>query len=122
MEKWLSQGNSELEFTFYDRGYTQLYRGLENMKRMSALFLAIGGAMSLALAFFFCHVFISKNKLRTAIERMLGYTKKQCAVSLLSGFLLIAALAVAAGCAAGIAAEGQITNRLLNPVYPSISY
>jgi hypothetical protein len=87
MERWLSQGNEELEFTFYDRGYTQLQRGLENMKRISLLFMAIGAVLSLALVFFFCHVFVSKNKMRTAVERMLGYTRKHCAVSLLSGFL-----------------------------------
>ena len=122
MEHWLSQGDDTLEFTFHDRGYTQLHRGLENMRRISVLFLAIGSAMSLALVFFFCHVFISKNKLRTAIERMLGYTKKQCAVSLLSGFLLIAASAVTVGCVAGIVAEGQITQRLVSQEYYDTSF
>lgn len=122
MENYLKQGNDVLDFTFYDHGYTQLHRGLENMKRISLLFLAIGAAMSLALVFFFCHVFISKNKMRTAIERMLGYTKKQCAASLLSGFLLVAALAVTIGCVAGIAAEGQITKRLTSQDYYDISY
>ncbi|MDR1299634.1 MAG: hypothetical protein LBJ84_05225, partial [Oscillospiraceae bacterium] len=112
MEKWLAQGNDELEITFRDKGYTQLRRGLENMKQVSVLFLAIGAAMSLALVFFFCHVFISKNKLRTAIERMLGFTKAQCAASLLSGFLLAAAVSTVIGCAAGLFAEGQITDKL----------
>jgi hypothetical protein len=122
MEKWLAQGNDDLEFTFHDRGYTQLRRGLDNMKRVSMLFLAIGSAMSLALMFFFCHVFISKNKLRTAIERTIGYTKKQCVVSLLSGFLITAALAVAVGCAAGAIAEGRITDRLASQEYYSTKY
>jgi hypothetical protein len=117
MEKWLAQGNEELEITFHDKGYTQIQRGLENMKRIAALFLAIGAAMSLALVFFFCHVFISKNKMRTAIERMLGYTKKQCAASLLFGFLLAAALSVAAGCAAGVFAQRQITDSLVSREY-----
>ncbi|NLA86897.1 MAG: hypothetical protein GX847_06350 [Clostridiales bacterium] len=122
MEKWLSQGNDELEFSFYDRGYTQLHRGLEDMKRISVLFLAIGAAMSLALVFFFCHVFISKNKMRTAIERMLGYTKKLSAISLLSGFFLAAALAVTVGCVIGIVAEGQITAKLTSQEYYDTSY
>jgi hypothetical protein len=121
-ERWLAQGNEDLEITFHDRGYTQLRRGLENMKRVSMLFLAIGAAMSLALVFFFCHMFISKNRLRTAIERMLGYTKKQCAASLLCGFLLTAALAVAVGCAAGIIAEGQITAKLVSQEYYDTSF
>jgi putative ABC transport system permease protein len=122
MENYLKQGNDELDFTFYDHGYTQLHRGLENMKRISVLFLAIGSAMSLALVFFFCHVFISKNTMRTAIERMLGYTKKQCAVSLMSGFLLAAAIAVTVGCVAGIVAEGQITNRVTSQEYYDNSF
>ncbi len=122
MERWLSQGNEELEFTFYDRGYTQLQRGLENMKRISLLFMAIGAVLSLALVFFFCHVFVSKNKMRTAVERMLGYTRKQCAVSLLSGFLLAAAIAISAGCAAGIVAEGRITAGLTSQTYYDTSF
>jgi hypothetical protein len=118
-ELWLAQGKegADLTFTFRDKGFTQLRRGLENMKRVSVLFLGIGSAMSLALVFFFCHLFIAKNKLRTAVERMLGHTKRQCAASLLSGFLLAAALAAAAGCAAGIAAEGQITDKLTSQEY-----
>ena len=52
------------------------------------------------------------NRLRTAIERMLGFTNRQCAVSLLSGFLLAALLAVAIGCAAAVFAEGRITELL----------
>ncbi|WP_207650760.1 FtsX-like permease family protein [Sporobacter termitidis] len=122
MKNWLLQGNAELDFTFHDRGYTQLHSGLENMKRISVLFLAIGSAMSLALVFFFCHVFISKNKMRTAIERMLGYTRKQCAASLLSGFLLAAVLAVAVGAAAGIYAEKQIANKLISQQYYDTSF
>jgi hypothetical protein len=122
VEKWLAQDNEELEITFHDKGYTQLQRGLENMKRIAALFLAIGTAMSLALVFFFCHVFISKSKMRTAIERMLGYTKKQCAASLLWGFLLAAALSVAAGCAIGAVAQGQITDSLVSREYYDMSF
>jgi predicted lysophospholipase L1 biosynthesis ABC-type transport system permease subunit len=122
MEKWLAQGNEELEITFHDKGYTQLQRGLENMKRIAALFLAIGAAMSLALVFFFCHVFISKNRMRTAIERMMGYTKKQCAASLLCGFLLAAALSVALGCAVGAVAQGQITDGLVSREYYDTSF
>ncbi len=122
MARWAEQGIDDLEFTFHDRGYTQLHQGLENMKRISLMFLAIGAAMSLALVFFFSHVFISKNKMRTAIERMLGYTKRQSAASLLSGFLLAAVLAVTVGCVAGILAEGQITDKLTSQEYYDTSY
>jgi hypothetical protein len=122
MEKWLSLGNDKLEFVFQDRGYTQLIRGLDNMKRLSALFLAIGSSMSLALAFFFCHLFIARNRTRAAIERMLGYTKKQCAASLLSGFLIAAALSMAVGCAVGAFAEGWITENIASKEYYDTSF
>ena len=122
MEKWLAQGIDDLEITFYDRGYTQLHRGLENMRRASALFLAVGGAMALVLAVFFSYVTISKNKTRSAYERALGYTKKQCAVSLLSGFLLAAAVAIAVGGAAGVYMEGRITSGLLYQELYDTSY
>jgi hypothetical protein len=122
MEKWLSLGNEKLEFVFQDRGYSQMKRGLDNMNRLSALFLVTGSAMSLTLAFFFCHVFIAQNKSRSAIERMLGYTKKQCAASLLSGFLLTAALSMAIGCALGACAEGMITESITSREYYDTSF
>ena len=118
MEKWLAQGIDGLEITFHDRGYTQLHRGLENMKRVATLFLAIGAAMSVALVFFFCNVFITKNRMRTAVERMLGFTKRQCAASLLTAFLLAAVIATAAGCAVGAYAEKRISDSVtLQPSY-----
>ena len=112
MENWYKVGVDELEIEFRDRGYTKLQQGLDNMKRVSLLFLIIGAAMALALLFYFCYVFISQNKMRTAIERMLGYTKRQCAASLLSGFLLVAIIAIVIGCAAGMLVEGRITDSL----------
>ncbi len=100
---------NKLEITFYDQGYSKLQSGLENMKKMSLLFLAIGAAMSVALVFFFCHVFIGKQKMRTAIERMLGMNERQCMVSLLGGFLTVAAIAIVLGCAIGFVASKQFT-------------
>jgi len=121
-KKWAAQGVDNLEFTFRDRGYTQLKRGLDNMKRISLLFLIIGAAMSLTLAVFFCHLFISRNKLRTAIERMLGYSRKQCVVSLLAGFLLAAVLAITLGSAVGLFTESKITGTLATQEYYDTSF
>ena len=116
-EKWLAQGIDGLEITFHDRGYTQLHRGLEDMKRVAMLFIAIGVAMSITLVFFFCNVFITKNRTRTAIERMLGFTKMQCAASLLAAFLLAAVLAVAAGSVTGAYAEKRISDSVATKDY-----
>ena len=122
MANWLQLGIDDLEITFHDQGYTKLHKGLENMKRVSAIFLVIGFVMSLALIIFFCNLFISKNIMRTAIERLLGYTSRQCAVSLLSGFLLAAILSVAVGCAAGILTERLITDSIDSQVYFDTSF
>ena len=122
MENWAKTGSSDLEFEFHDRGYTALQRGLENMRRVSLLLLAVGAAMALALAFYFCYVFISRNKMRTAIERMLGYTKRQCAVSVLSGFLLTAVIAIAIGSAAAMFAEGFVLELAAGQEYYDTMY
>ena len=122
MERWLSQGHDELEITFYDRGYTQLQRGLDNIRRASTLLMAIGIAMAIALVFFFCHVFVAKNKTRTAIERTLGYTNMQCITSLLLCFILAAAVSVIVGVFVGIRFEGTIANGLLNEGYYDTTY
>ena len=122
MANWLSQSNDDLEITFHDRGYTKLYHGLQNMKRISVIFLVIGAVMSLALIFFFCNLLITKNIMRTAIERLLGYTKAQCTVSLLTGFLLSAVFSVAVGCTAGVLAERLITDSIETQVYFDTSF
>ena len=122
MANWLSQSNDDLEITFHDRGYTKLYHGLQNMKRISVIFLVIGAVLSLALIFFFCNLLITKNIMRTAIERLLGYTKAQCTVSLLTGFLLSAVFSVAVGCTAGVLAERLITDSIETQVYFDTSF
>jgi len=122
LKKWSALGVDDLEITFHDKGYTQLQRGLENMKRISLLLLAIGIALALTLVFFFCYIFISKNKQRTAIERMLGYTKKQSTVSLLSGFLITAAIAITIGCTIGVFTEKYIADNAMSKEYFSSSF
>lgn len=117
MALWAQQENDQLKITFYDRGYSQLQRGLENMKKMSILFLAVGAMMSLTLVFFFCHIFITKQKMRSAIERMLGFSKRKSAASLLSGFLLVAVLAIAIGCTAGYFAGTRLSQNTSMGVY-----
>ena len=116
-ENWLRTGIEGLDFVFRDRGYTKIQPGLDNMKRISMLFLLIGLAMALALLLYFCHVFISQNRLRTAIERMLGFTKGQCAASLLSGFFIIAFAAIICGCALSARAESIVISRLEGQEY-----
>lgn len=98
---WEAQGIDNVEITFYDGGYTRLEGGLKNMRNMSLFLLATGIVSAVCIAIFFCHLFITKQKKRTAIERGLGMTKGQCVRSLLTGILVIALAGSAAGAFGG---------------------
>lgn len=104
---WEAQGVDNVEITFYDGGYTKLEGGLKNMRNMSLLLLATGIVSAVCIVIFFCHLFIAKQKKRTAIERSLGMTKGQCLRSLLIGILLIALAGSAAGAFAGQVFAGR---------------
>lgn len=98
---WEAQGVDNVEITFYDGGYTRLEGGLKNMRNMSFFLLAAGIVSAVCIVIFFCHLFIAKQKKRTAIERGLGMTKGQCVRSLLTGILVIALAGSAAGAFGG---------------------
>lgn len=89
MAAWAKQGINELEINFYDKGYSKIKAGLDTMAATATILLAAGGATTLLVLLLFCHLFISKQRKCTAIERSLGMTKKQCAVSLLTGILVV---------------------------------
>ncbi len=88
-EAFSKTGINDLEITFYDKGYSRLEGGLINMKRMSMSMLIAGSITALFVLLFFCNMLITRQRKRTAIERSLGMTKKECTWSLLSGILLI---------------------------------
>lgn len=98
---WEAQGIDHVEITFYDGGYSKLEGGLKNMQTMSAILLTTGIVSAVCIVVFFCHLFITKQKKQTAIERSLGVTKGQCACSLLAGVLIIALAGSMAGGFAG---------------------
>ncbi len=101
MAAWEKQGVEGLEIRFYDNGYTHLQTGLESRRLMSVIFLASGSVLAVMILCFFANLFITGQQQRIAVERLLGQTKRQCAVSILTGFFVLAALGAAAGSAAG---------------------
>ena len=101
MAAWEKQGVEGLELRFYDNGYSNLKNGIESRKLMSVIFLASGCVLAVMILCFFANLFITGQRQRIAVERLLGRTKRQCAVSLLTGFLLLAVLGAGAGSAAG---------------------
>lgn len=98
---WEAQGVDHVEITFYDGGYSKLEGGLKNMQTLSAVLLTTGVVSAVCIVIFFCHLFITRQKKQTAIERCLGMTKGQCARALLAGVLTIAFAGSVAGGFAG---------------------
>lgn len=112
-ELWEKQGIEGLEITFYDKGYSVLEDGIRRMKKMALILLVTGAVSVICVLLFFCHMFITKQSVATAVERSLGMTKRQCAGSLLAGILLLALCGCIpgsiGGCYCAKAAAGQLT-------------
>ncbi|QNU66430.1 ABC transporter permease [Ruminiclostridium herbifermentans] len=122
MANWEKYGTDELEIIFYDRGYTQLKNGLENIKQVSLLLLVVGMIMVLFLLLFFSHLFITNQKERIAIERCLGVEKKQCRSSLLSGILILLIAGSILGCCLGGVLSQHISADTMDRVYYDTTY
>lgn len=101
MEKWEKQGITDLDITFYDRGYSELKSGITQMKSMSILLCGVGLSISIFLLLLFNHLFIAKQKKRIAIERCMGVSKRNCRMSLMAGMFLILLIGSLLGCTLG---------------------
>ncbi len=101
MEAWEKQGVEGLDIQFYDNGYSHLQPGIENRKLMAWIFLASGCVLAVMILCFFSNLFITGQQERIAVERLLGRTKKQCALSILTGLFVLAIAGTAAGSAVG---------------------
>ena len=110
MAAWEKQGVPSLQINFYDKGYTKIKAGLDDMMNTASVLLTVGSIITLLVIILFCHLLITKQRKRTAIERSLGMSKKACAASLLTGILVIVIPACVIGSAisfwlSGYAAE-----------------
>ena len=101
LSKWGALGITNLKIVFYDNGYSRIKEGLEAMKKTAVILLAVGIVATLLVVTLFCHLFIGKQKKRTAIERSLGMSKRLCAVSLLAGLMLVVIIAYIFGSFSG---------------------
>lgn len=117
MEKWSRQGISNVEITFYDRGYTQMEANISNMKYIARLLVVMGVVLVLMVLCYFSWLFILRQGERTAIERSLGLRKRQCFLSLFSGIFLIIFLGSVFGCSAGSYLSGAIAEGIGNKSY-----
>ena len=91
---------AHLQLTFDDNGYSEVVGGLENLRTAAIILFAAGLLSALAILVLLLYFFIVKQKKRTAIERSLGMSKNQCRMSLVSGVVVLSAVAVILGTAA----------------------
>lgn len=122
LKGWAQYGTDKLAFTFYDKGYSQLKAGIDNMKAVSLVLLAAGVALTVLLLFFFSHLFITKQAERTAIERSLGMGKAACRYSMLSGFALLVLLGSVLGAAAGYRLSDRVSAANAGETYYETTY
>ncbi len=101
-----------LSITYDDRGYSEIMKSLNNSLAM-ALLLLLGGIMAaLSIVALLLYFFVVKEKKRTAIERSLGMTKRQCRMSLLSGLMILTVLSASAGSVCGVLAMDKVREPL----------
>lgn len=112
MAAWEAQGVDDLDITFYDKGYSKIKAGLDEMKNMALLMFTVGAITTLFVIILFCNLFITKQRKRTAIERSLGLSKALCTVSLLVGMLVVIIPAYICGGVASNALTGYAAGQM----------
>ncbi len=122
MKEWGKLGYEQLEIKFYDRGYTKLKAGMDDMKNMSMALIAVGFVVVISILLFFSHLFITKQVKRTAIERSLGMRKRECMVSLLTGILVILILGSVMGSMLGGALSLKLSRNNVAKSYYNTMY
>jgi len=122
LSAWKKVGIEELEITFFDKGYSQMEAGMNNMKNLSRIFSVAGFILVLLVIIFFCNLFIAKQRKRTAIERSIGFSKRQCMGSLLSGIFLIILVGSLIGCSAGALLTNKISSETTYKSYYDYTY
>ena len=102
--------SSLLEVTFDDKGYESFASQMNNLQTIAVIIFLVGFVSVIASSAFLLYSAIIRQRRRTAIERALGMTRRECRVSLLTGIML---LTIAAACVGGTI--GGITNeKMLN--------
>ncbi len=122
MKEWGKLGYDQLEIKFYDRGYSKLEAGMDDMRNMSMALIAVGFVVVISILLFFSHLFITKQVKRTAIERSLGMRKRECMVSLLTGILAILILGSVLGSMLGGALSLKLSRKNVANSYYNTMY
>lgn len=91
-----------LNITYHDNGYEDIIPSLERTRTTAILLCSVGVAGAVAVVIFLIYFFIARERRRTAIERGLGMTKRQCYISLISGVMALALLGTVLGSGLGL--------------------
>ncbi len=108
LEASAKHGVDNLVYTFYDRGYSALKEGIQNLKNMSAALLVMGVASAVILTLQISHIYITRQKRRLSVERLLGVTGKKCRDICLTGILILLLMGTVPGVAAGMAVSERV--------------
>lgn len=122
MELWNKQGIDGLNITFYDKGYSKLKSGLDQIQFTARILLAAGIILAILILTFFCHLFISRQRRRIAIERSLGVTMRQCKASLMAGIMTIAVIGSIIGCSLGYVLSDKVEEAAQDRDFYNIAY
>lgn len=98
-------GEYQLKFSYFDQGYDKIKGGLVEMNRNAVLLLALSLILLLVTMILMAFLFSRQHKHSAGILRMLGGSKKQAFVAILT----CAAVVVAAGGALGMILGSVLT-------------
>lgn len=99
---------AKLKITYDDSGYSKVMESLNSAKLSGLLLFLTALFAGLAVVALLLYFFVIKERKRTAIERGLGLTNRQCRMSLVSGIAIIALAASLLGSAGGAALIGAV--------------
>lgn len=103
-----------LEVQFYDNGYEHFAVGMNNVHLIGLMLFCVGLAMSIAIISLMLYFNIVKQHKRTAIERALGMTRRQCVISLIAGILVLMTLGAVSGCIVGTTIGSVVQDKVLS--------
>ncbi len=89
--------SSLLEITYDDNGYEQIRGDLKSTRDIAVLLGAIGFFSTISILMLLLYFCVIKQKKRTAIERSLGMSRRQCRISIISGIMILTIAATILG-------------------------
>lgn len=90
-----------LAVSYDDRGYSEIIQSLEASRSIAFLLLVAGILAALAIVALLLYFFVVKERRRTAIERSLRMSKRQCRVSILARVMVLTVIAASLGSLCG---------------------